>query len=352
MGSNDQLANDTHKPRLLYVGYTPHLQSKSTVFFVDLLKQHFSVTEHYASGRFNKTMPTAEEINRYDRVVFFQLIPSLFRLRRIKRPCFYVPMYDNEAYNPWQWRRLRHLGVHVISFSTTLAHFLTELGLTPFTCTYYPSPLPFTPGDPRKVFLWERGDICFEHLKFVLNPDDVDELCIRRLPTAPTLSEADQSAYKISFIPTSHTLSREEYFNFFKECGIYIAPRKREGIGMSFLEAMAMGKCVIGHRNATMNEYIRHEDNGLLVDFTNTAPLSLQTLHTLQERAYSTIINGYKNWEEQSKEMVHYIICGNVLRTRRSMLKWWLLLPLQFAGDIRTVLSRTHPYFLRKQLKG
>ena len=47
---------------------------------------------------------------------------------------------------------------------------------------------------------------------------------------------------------------------------IYIASRPYEGIGMSFLEAMADGRCVVAHDNTTHNEYIEHGKNGFLFD--------------------------------------------------------------------------------------
>lgn len=65
--------------------------------------------------------------------------------------------------------------------------------------------------------------------------------------------------------------------NAINEKAIFIAPRDYEGIGLSFLEAMAMGKAVVGVNNPTMNEYIADGkikyffdlDNIKEIDFSN-----------------------------------------------------------------------------------
>ena len=41
-----------------------------------------------------------------------------------------------------------------------------------------------------------------------------------------------------------------------KYSDVFISPRKQEGIGMSFLEAMSLGKYIIAINDSTMNEYI------------------------------------------------------------------------------------------------
>ena len=57
-----------------------------------------------------------------------------------------------------------------------------------------------------------------------------------------------------------------------RRAGIYFAPRLYEGIGISFLEAMAMGKAVVAPDNPTMNEYVTHNVNGFLYKPGGPAP--------------------------------------------------------------------------------
>ena len=56
----------------------------------------------------------------------------------------------------------------------------------------------------------------------------------------------------------------EEYADLLGSCGLFAAPRRKEGIGLSFLDAMARGAFVLGYDSPTMNEYIRHAETGWL----------------------------------------------------------------------------------------
>jgi hypothetical protein len=58
--------------------------------------------------------------------------------------------------------------------------------------------------------------------------------------------------------------SHAEHLKRIAESQIFIAPRRFEGIGMAFLEAMAMGCVVVAENQATANEYILHGSTGLL----------------------------------------------------------------------------------------
>jgi glycosyltransferase involved in cell wall biosynthesis len=78
------------------------------------------------------------------------------------------------------------------------------------------------------------------------------------------------------YVPTSDTLnvrlindisSQEEYLAYLSQANIYIAPRPKEGIGLSFLEALASGCTVIAINFPTMNEYIQHHVNGILLPY-------------------------------------------------------------------------------------
>lgn len=90
------------------------------------------------------------------------------------------------------------------------------------------------------------------------------------------------------------------------KCGIYMAPRVTEGIGMSFLEAMAMGRCVISPNGGTMNEYIVHGETGILYDLNDIRPLSKtmlskENIRKLQNNAFNFVKNGYNNWIEKNQ---------------------------------------------------
>ena len=49
-------------------------------------------------------------------------------------------------------------------------------------------------------------------------------------------------------------------------CNVFIAPRKKEGIGITIVEAISKGMFVVGYNDSTMNEYVRDKKTGFIFD--------------------------------------------------------------------------------------
>lgn len=73
-------------------------------------------------------------------------------------------------------------------------------------------------------------------------------------------------------------------------------------LSWSLMEAMSVGCLIVGSRTAPLEELIRHEENGLLVDFfkpdeiANTIAMALEkreSLNALREAARQTIVDNY-----------------------------------------------------------
>lgn len=101
--------------------------------------------------------------------------------------------------------------------------------------------------------------------------------------------------------------TREEMQRLIGQSAIYMAARPQEGIGMSFLEAMAMGKCVVASDDTTMNEYIVHGENGLLYDYKRPVPLKLYDIRRIQKNTIRYIKKGYLKWEKEKWKILDWI---------------------------------------------
>jgi glycosyltransferase involved in cell wall biosynthesis len=73
-------------------------------------------------------------------------------------------------------------------------------------------------------------------------------------------------------------------------------------LSWSLLEAMACGCLIVGSRTPPVEEVIRHEENGLLVDFFDTSQLAAavdgalarqQELEPLRQRARDTVVTRF-----------------------------------------------------------
>lgn len=296
---------------ILIVDHVCHKRTKSADFFCKLLRTCHNVEVHYYEKYYQCDI-AEEKISWADVVVFWEFIPFRFRLGIVGKPCVFVPMYDNEWASVGLWKRLALLGMNVISFSERVAKHAKRCGVKNIVSVKYaPSPneIYSEPGNPRVVALWERGAVSFEAVKKLFNPEQVDKILLMRraeenIQYAP-ISQEDVQSYNVK-IHEGGFLPDDEYRKILAEPGVYIAPRLKEGIGMSFLEQMAMGKCVIAHQDSTMDEYITDGENGLLVDMRNPRPVESEKIEKARLNARRSIIAFNEKWECDKKEILQF----------------------------------------------
>jgi hypothetical protein len=76
---------------------------------------------------------------------------------------------------------------------------------------------------------------------------------------------------------------------------------------MAFLEAMAMGKCVVAHNDATMNEYIKDGVNGILFDADGPAAITESQVLPVRSNIHATKEQLYGVWMEDMNKINSFI---------------------------------------------
>lgn len=71
----------------------------------------------------------------------------------------------------------------------------------------------------------------------------------------------------------------------FQECSIFVMPSRSDTYGMVYLEAWSAGKPVIGAKNPVMQEVIRENKDGLLVEFDNLVEIADSILNLMNNPA-------------------------------------------------------------------
>lgn len=296
---------------ILVVDHECHRKTKSADFFCRLLESEHSIDVFYYGRHYDCNLPKAK-VDWADVVVFWEFIPFRFRLGITGKPCVLVPMYDNEWASVGLWRRLALLGMNVISFSDRVTNHAKRCGVeNVLPVRYAPSPndISYMPGNQRVVALWERGFVSFKAVKKLFRPEQVDKVLLMRrseenIKYVP-VSQEDMHSYKVE-IHESGFLPDYEYRKILEEPGVYVAPRLKEGIGMSFLEQMAMGKCVIAHQDSTMDEYITDGGNGLLVDMRNPRPVESEKIEKARINVRKSIVAFNEKWERDKEEILQF----------------------------------------------
>lgn len=107
---------------------------------------------------------------------------------------------------------------------------------------------------------------------------DFPELVLEIIGHGPELSRLQALAQQLSIAERVRFLgqqSREQVAEAMRRCTVFALPSRYEGLGCVYLEAMAVGKPVIGCRGQGIAEIVRHGSNGFLVGPDNDKELAL-----------------------------------------------------------------------------
>lgn len=319
--------------KLFFFGHTYHLKTKSSLFLLDLLKTEFEVTEFYMdpAKSYEYTNLASFQNQSYDVLVVWQVMPQITELHKFiswKHAVFF-PMYDHHVAQNGLYAEIwqDYQDFLVICFSKALHQELQSKGIVAKYIQYFPKPDAVENwGYERSLFFWQR--LSFLDLRTLAKAAKnlaIDKIHLHKAMdpghVAKSLEEFRfdrevTSFYKdIEFSESVWFEQKQDLMSKIDSSALYMAPRHLEGIGMSFLEAMAHGRCVIAPDCPTMNEYITNGVNGLLYPWEESsiihcaAPVEAPTatIRQLQENAYQTIVKGYEKWNTEKYQILEWL---------------------------------------------
>ena len=296
--------------RVALVALAFHLENtKSSLFFIDLLKKAFPdfhvVADVDAWYEIPRLRP--ELLIVYQR----QFSPDELECFGAKNVVL-VPMYDACPHTDDYWNRYR--AYKVLCFSRTLHEFLEAGSFNTHYARFFSSPSTSLARRPReeglRVFFWERSRLIdWACVKTLLGDAKVEALQYHRSSNIESglgelPGDGDVERYHIVF--SDWFKSREAYLQALARCTVYIAPRESEGIGLSFIEALSMGLCVVAPDAPTMNEYIQDGVNGILYDPQNPMALSFTDVDAIGARAEALGKQAHESWLAAIPGMIRF----------------------------------------------
>ena len=303
--------------RIAYIDHSYHQKTGSTSFFLDFLRELGTVDDYWDDswiGTNNVSVP--EVLSRaYDLTVVFQMEHHVKSLNDSGQRVLFVPMYDSCLTFPESfWRELTD--VEILCFCRTLYERLRTWGLHARYAQFFPDPAQFViDADLRYAGLfWQRrNELQWETLRSLVQDAQLSWINLHQAPdpfssTINAIPERDQKRYRLRFSVWSE--DRSTYNEALRRAGIYFAPRLYEGIGMSFLEAMAMGKAIVAPDHPTMNEYLTHDVNGYLFDPEDPRPIALKRFREIGRMARETIERGHRRWQQSREEIGAWLVSG------------------------------------------
>lgn len=295
---------------IVYIGHSYHSKTKSTGFLIDYLKENFEVTEILDESWQGQPFPDLTFVNDgYLAVIFFQNLPSPEVIKNINNNnIIFFPMYDKSGNNNYEYWK-NYIDLKIINFSKTLHQKLVNWGFNSIYIQYFPKPLPFIKNKTHKVFFWQRTSAIDINLVEKLINNFKTKIHVHQAidPNFSFSKPTKKQEKKFNITYSNWFKTREEMQQKIQECDIYIAPRETEGIGMSFLEAMSMGKTVVAINNPTMSEYIVNNKTGYLFDKYNPKSIDFSNISKVRKSTHDYIENGCKNWIKRKNKIIEFI---------------------------------------------
>lgn len=321
--------NEGTKLKLLWVDHSYHKKTMSTNFLKKILEEKFSISIFWDDYWIGGEPLSLKEINKYDYVFFFQALLPFYKLRHIKAKIIWVPMFDGDPLSDNFWYCLSSIPIKIISFSEYLHKKCLQYNIESLPLKYYLQPAfsKEIPGSGMHYFFWYRGSLGFADIKGLIDPHKVDSFIYRSAPDPyfkeEIIPQDDIQNYKLQIIRDVKLDSQEKYLAMLKKSNIYIAPRKIEGIGISFLEAMSLGMIVIAYNNGTMNEYIKHNYNGYLFN-SKTDRFDFDNIDSVLNNSKTMALNGWIKWKKDKDAINDFIVEENYKKTRISKTYFFL----------------------------
>jgi glycosyltransferase involved in cell wall biosynthesis len=309
------------KQKLAFIDHSFHQKTRASSFVIDILKKEYEV-EFFWDESWNKGAGVnLEKIskNGFNPIVLFQVFQ--FPEKKIKymgdRKVILFPMFDAcPVSTDHFWENYTRLpGVKFINFSETLHERFTKFGFESKCFRYFPPPEKSPPNriDAGELsgFFWQRTDrLNWNHIRRLIKNANFKSFNIHAAIDPPGFkvvmpTEAEIERYNIKI--TKWFAEKDDYLRAMRETNVFFAPRAAEGIGMSFLEAMAVGKCVAAPDNPTMNEYIDHGRTGLLYNPKRPGPLDFSGVEDISVNVRRFVEEGREKWLQAREELLDFI---------------------------------------------
>lgn len=301
--------------KIAFIDHSFHIKSTATKFLIDIFKENYETEVFWdESWKTGKKLDLRKIRNDgYNVLVLFQMLN--YDTKLIKKLGFedviIIPMYDAVfLYKDYQWKPFSSF--KFINFSKTLHDKLTAFGIKSHYCQYVPQPELFSEveHDGLNGFFWQRiNHISWYKVKSLIEGTTFDRFHIHGAidPGHYFSCPLDEDISKFNITVSEWFEKREDFQQVLQRSNVFFAPRQYEGIGMSFLEAMAKGMCVVAPDLPTMNEYIEHGVTGLLYDPYDPVAMEFSNTAEIGKAARNAIITKHKLWKDGVDDIISFI---------------------------------------------
>ena len=260
----------------------------------------------------------------YDNILFIHSFLSLKDLLKIqKKNIIWIPMFDSlynlNQLNSYFWRSIKLLNIKIISFCDAITKICLNEKIDVFDIRYFLKTSENINYNFKKfnILFWDRGELKIKNWLKYFNKQDIERITVIQRPDPKKkpsfISDKDKVDYNIELKQIGY-IEKEEYKKYLTSHNVYICPRFREGIGISYLEALSYSMFVLGLDAPTMNEYLNNDKIGKCINLNETENIKLNlneiiktqkdrvNLNTEKYNIYKNKILNVKYFLEKNKE--------------------------------------------------
>ena len=249
-------------------------------------------------------------LENYDNILFIHSFLSFKEILKIqKKNIIWVPMFDSlynlNQLNSYFWKSIKLLNIKIISFCDAITKICLNEKIDVFDIRYFLKTSENINYNFKKfnILFWDRGELKIKNWLKYFNKQDIERITVIQRPDprkkTSFISDKDKVDYNIDVKQIGY-IEKEEYKKYLTSHNVYICPRFREGIGISYLEALSHGMFILGLDAPTMNEYIDSNKIGKFIKLNETENIKLSLNEIIQtqkdrENLNSEKYNIYKN---------------------------------------------------------
>jgi glycosyltransferase involved in cell wall biosynthesis len=324
------LAKKNKRTKILFVDHEYHKVTKSSEFFIDIIssvgnvkvvwdKSHESTDSKFDIDTIRALQP--------DIIIIWQSEKAALACAESDySDVYFIPMHDSAMHVCDDfWKKIAKC--KVINFSLKTYNTCRINNIKSIYVQYFKKPEPANNiylDRSKTAFFWQRRKIPnIDTIRPFLKSLGVSKLLYHNVPDPGVIVKRSPSILdriKYSIDETKWFDSANNLKLHIKKAGVYFAPRLEEGIGMSFLEGLANGQCVVAPDGGTMNEYITNGVNGILYN-ESTESYKVPDLDQIQSNAIRAATNGDKRWKDGINDILRFLNAGNPANPSRRIFK-------------------------------
>ena len=343
------------KKRLAYIDYWSHKYTRSGDFLRDILSEEFEITDFWWK---EKEKIPFNEINEYEYIFFFHIFFPYQIMRKFKnKNIMWAPMYDalnfrNSFFEAIFWKQMSRLGIKVLKFSNKITDSIGKEKIASLNLNYFLKPEFNSKTEEHSklnIFFWDRGRIKInEWLKF-FNKDEINKIVYFPRPDPGGQINNKQyleikKEYNFELIEKEF-MPKDDFINLMKQCNVFIAPRKKEGIGIAMVEAISRGIYVVGYNDSTMNEYISDNKIGFIFDENTKDKLNSNYVTQNYDYRKKHSETSYNIWMKERKKIIPLLKKENIKINKVYFYPLFLLDDIKFL--VKKIFNINFFYYLK-----